>query len=146
MSRSCLIGDEPGIPEAASEMGVRNVREVERDEKGIPIVRSVMQIGHDHSDSPVLCFANADMILMSDVVTAARQACRQSKDFLLVGQRWNLDLNEPFNFERRLGVSTTGGSEQARSILLTLGDRLFCFPAPPLRRRARLYDWTPGLG
>jgi hypothetical protein len=80
-------------------MGVRNVPEVERDEKGIPIVRSVMQIGHVHSDSPMLCFANADMILMSDVVAAARQDSRQVQDFLLVGQRWNLDLNEPFNFD-----------------------------------------------
>jgi hypothetical protein len=93
-----LIGDEPGIPETAREMGIRNVGKVDRDEKGIPIVRSVMQIGHEHSDSPILCFANADMILMSDVVAAARQASGQVRDFLLVGQRWNLDLNEPFDF------------------------------------------------
>jgi len=107
-----LIGDEPGIPEAAMQMGVRNVREVERDENGIPIVRSVMEIGHTHSESPVLCFANADMILMSDVVGAARQASRQAEDFLLVGQRWNLDLDEPFNFdgdwESRLRAEVSG--------------------------------------
>jgi hypothetical protein len=93
-----LIGDEPGIPEAARELGVKNVPGVERDEKGIPLVSSVMQIGHDHSDSPLLCYANADMILMSDVSRAARQASEQKKDFLVVGQRWDLDLPEPLDF------------------------------------------------
>jgi len=38
------------------------------------------------------------MILMSDAVEAARQVVAQAKDFLLVGQRWNLDLAEPFDF------------------------------------------------
>ncbi len=95
-----LIGDEPGIPEAAREFGVRNVPDVARDEKGIPIVKSVMEIGHTHSDSPLLCYANADMILMSDVVRAARQVAEQARDFLLVGQRWDLDLTGPLAFSR----------------------------------------------
>ncbi|MEW6406503.1 MAG: hypothetical protein AB1649_32365 [Chloroflexota bacterium] len=93
-----LIGDEPGIPEAAQEFGVRNVPQVKRDEKGIPLVSAVMEIGHQYSHSPVLCYANADMILMADAVEAARQVAAQVKDFLLVGQRWNLDLIEPFDF------------------------------------------------
>jgi len=93
-----LIGDEPGIPETAKEFGVRNVPDVARDEKGIPIVRSVMEIGHTHSDSPLLCYANADMILMSDLVRAARQVSEQARDFLLVGQRWDLDLTAPLDF------------------------------------------------
>jgi hypothetical protein len=93
-----LIGDEPGILETAREFGVKNVAQVERDEKGIPLVSSVMEIGHTHSDSPLLCYANADMILMSDAVEAARTVSEQMKDFLLVGQRWDLDLTEPFDF------------------------------------------------
>lgn len=93
-----LIGDEPGIPEAAKEFGIRNVPVVERDEKGIPLVNAVMETGHQQSDSPMLCYANADMILMSDVVEAARQVAAQVKDFLLVSQRWNLNLSEPVDF------------------------------------------------
>lgn len=93
-----LIGDEPGIPEAAQEFGVKNVRSVERDEKGIPLVSSVMAIGHEHTSSPLLCYANADMILMSDLVRSAGGVAQQRRDFLLVGQRWNLDLPEAFDF------------------------------------------------
>jgi hypothetical protein len=93
-----LIGDEPGIPEVAKEFSIKNVPQVDRDEKGIPIVKSVMEIGHVYSDSPLLCYANADMILMSDVLRAARQVSEQTRDFLLVGQRWDLDQTEPLDF------------------------------------------------
>jgi hypothetical protein len=93
-----LIGDEPGIPEAAREFGLIHVPQVERDDKGVPTVRSVMAQGHAFSDSPLLCYANADMILMSDLVRAARQVSTQVKDFLMVGQRWDLDLPEPLDY------------------------------------------------
>jgi hypothetical protein len=93
-----LIGDEPGIPEVAKGLGVKNVLQVARDEKSIPIVRSVMEIGHAHSDSLLLCYANADMILMSDLLRAARQVSEQARDFLLVGQRWDLNQTEPLDF------------------------------------------------
>ena len=93
-----LIGDEPGIPEAARELGVRNVPEVKRDEQGVPLVSSLMEIGHSHGNSPMLCYANADMILMSDLVHAARNVAGLKKDLLLVGRRWNLDVNAPLDF------------------------------------------------
>ncbi len=93
-----LIGDEPGIAEAAAEYGVGHVPDVERDDKGIPKVRGVFAQGHAHSDSPVLCYANADMILMTDLVEAARQVSALVKDFLMVGQRWNLDITQPMDF------------------------------------------------
>jgi hypothetical protein len=93
-----LIGDEPGIGEAAREFGATHVPTVDRDDKGVPTVRSVMAQGHAFSESPLMCYANADMILMSDLLTAARQAAAQRKDFLMVGQRWDLDLPEPVDF------------------------------------------------
>jgi hypothetical protein len=93
-----LIGDEAGIRETAGELGIRNVPEVARDEKGIPQVDAVMRIGHKNCDSPMLCYANADMVLLPDLVEAAQQVSRQAKDFLVVGQRWDLDQTEPLDF------------------------------------------------
>ena len=93
-----LIGDEPGIAKTAKELGARHVAQVARDDKGVPTVRSVMAQGHKYSESPLLCYANADMILMSDLIRGAHQVLAQEKDFLMVGQRWNLDLPEPLDF------------------------------------------------
>ncbi len=93
-----LIGDEPGIGKTAGEFGVQHVPQVDRDDKGVPTVKSVMAVGHAFSNSPLLCYANADMILMSDIVQAARQVAAQERDFLMIGQRWDLDLPEPLDF------------------------------------------------
>jgi hypothetical protein len=93
-----LIGDESGIPATAREFSVKNVPQVERDGNGIPIVSAVMDIGHKFSESPILCYVNADMILMSDLVRATRQVSEQARDFLLVGQRWNLEITQPYDF------------------------------------------------
>jgi hypothetical protein len=93
-----LIGDESGIPATAREFGVKNVPQVERDGNGIPIVSAVMDIGHKFSASPLLCYVNADMILMSDLVRATRQVSAQARDFLLVGQRWDLEITQPYDF------------------------------------------------
>ena len=141
-----LIGDEAGIPEAAREFGVKNVPEVERDEKGIPLVNSVMEIGHKYSDSPVLCYANADMILMSDLMRAARQVSEQASDFLVIGQRWDLDQKEPLDFsgdwESRLRLDVA----QRGKFYSPWGIDFFIFPAPSLYRCAQFHHWTPGLG
>lgn len=93
-----LIGDDPGIAEAAAELGAKHVPDVDCDEKGVPTVRSVMAQGHAFSEGSLLCYANADMILMSDLLRAARQVAEQAQDFLMVGQRWNLDITEPLDF------------------------------------------------
>ncbi len=133
-----LIGDEAGIPEAARELGVLNVPKVDRDEKGIPTVKSVMEIGHTHSNSPLLCYANADMILMSDLLRAARHVSEQARDFLLVGQRWDLELTEPLDFngewESRLGAEVA----QRGKFYSPWGIDYFVFPR-------RLYAEVPNF-
>ncbi len=107
-----LIGDEAGIPETAREFGVRNIPEVRRDEKGVPQVDAVMQIGHECSESRMLCYANADMILTSDLINAAWRVSEQARDFLVVGQRWDLDQTGPLDFrgdwESRLRLDVAG--------------------------------------
>ena len=107
-----LIGNEEGIPEVAKEFGVNHVPVVKRDRKGIPLVNAVMEIGHKYSESPLLCYANADMLLMSDLVHAARQVSEQVKEFLVVGQRWDLDQTELIDFsgdwESRVRLDVAG--------------------------------------
>ena len=123
-----LIGDEPGIPAAAGELGVKNVREVERDDKGIPTVRSVMEIGHAAGSSSLLCYANADMILMSDLQDAAWQVSTLARDFLMVGQRWNLDVVEPLDFGPGWEGRLRGEVEQRGEFYQPWGIDYFVFP------------------
>jgi len=93
-----LIGNEPGIQETAEEFGIQGIPQVDRDENGVPLVSSVMEKGHVCSGTPFLCYANADMILMSDTLKATHQVAAQAENFLMVSQRWNLDIEDPIDF------------------------------------------------
>ncbi len=123
-----LIGDEPGIAETAAEFGLRHAAQVERDDKGVPTVRSVMAQGHAFTDSPLLCYANADMILMSDLVQGARRISEQARDFLMVGQRWDLDLPEPLDFSGDWEARLRADVEKRGKFYSPWGIDYFVFP------------------
>jgi hypothetical protein len=94
-----LIGEEEGMAEAAQETGVRQIPEVQRNESGTPLVSSIFALARRASNSPVLAYLNADMIVLSDFLEAARQAAAQAGRFLIVGQRWDLDVRREMDFD-----------------------------------------------
>ena len=93
-----LLGDEEGTAEIASELGIRHIPDVECNEYGTPLVNSIFRIAQDITKYQLMCYVNADIILMSDFLIAIRQVQRQS--FLLVGQRWDVDLKKPVDFDK----------------------------------------------
>ena len=89
-----LFGDEPGTAEVAREHGIRHVPDVARNERGTPLVSDLFAQATRLATQPVLVYANADIILTSDLPRAvARVVDRQC--FLLCGRRWNLSVTAP---------------------------------------------------
>src|SRR5574338_408406 len=68
-----LLGDEAGLPEAARDLGVTHLPGVARNEQGTPLISSMFRLALEHSDSPLLCIINADILLLPDFVKAVRQ-------------------------------------------------------------------------
>jgi hypothetical protein len=93
-----LLGEETGLAEAARELGVRHISNVERNTNGTPLISSMFQLARENSNSDLLCIINADMILMSDFVEAAKQAAKLKGNFVLLSQRWDLDITRPIEF------------------------------------------------
>lgn len=94
-----LIGDDPGVEENAKALGVRYIREVKRNASGTPMLDDIFRIARENSDSPLLAYVNADIILKRDFVEISRKMLNREKKFLLVGQRWDLDVREDLYFE-----------------------------------------------
>ncbi len=94
-----LMGEETGLSQAAQELGVHHIAQVERNTAGTPLVSSLFELARRNSDSPLLLYVNADILLLPDVLEAARQVMTQVAKFLIVGQRWDLDVREPLDFE-----------------------------------------------
>lgn len=95
-----LFGDEEGIAETAKELGVQHVPDIKRNEFGTPLLDYVFKTAHDLAEHDILCYVNADIILMSDFIKAAQIVSQKEREFLIVGRRWNVDMDGLFDFEQ----------------------------------------------
>ena len=109
-----LLGEETGLAEAASEFGVKHIPNVARNESGTPLISSMFQLARENSNSDLLCIINADMILMPDFVKAAKQAVKLKDKFVLLSQRWDLDVTQPIEF-------TNGWQDTLRNTVYSVG-------------------------
>jgi hypothetical protein len=79
-----LFGNEKGTAEICQELGLRHTPELARNEFGTPLLNDIFEL---------MCYVNADIILMSDFVVSLRLV-RQSRDcFLMVGRRWDIQID-----------------------------------------------------
>ena len=93
-----LVGDEEGMAQVAAELGVYHLPQVRCNAQGTPLVSSIFELARQVNDSPLLVYVNADILLMPEFLEQAEQVARQVEKFLLVGQRWDLDVTEPLDF------------------------------------------------
>ena len=92
-----LIGNEEGTAEVASRFGIRHIAEVECSKYGTPLVNSLFSIAQNTAKYQLMCYVNADIILFSDFLPAVQRV--HQYPFLMIGQRWDLELNEAVNFD-----------------------------------------------
>lgn len=111
-----LIGNEDGIGETAAEFGVGRLPEVRRNSSGTPLVSSIFALGREHGKGELLCYINTDILLMPDFVPVCRQVQAQKDRFLIVGQRWDLDVCQPLDF-------SDGWGERLASLVQQKGRR-----------------------
>jgi len=93
-----LVGKEEGLAETAAEFGIKHLPNVARNDWNTPLVSSIFDLARVTSDSPVLAYVNADILLLPDFVDIARQVAGQVERFLVVGQRWDLDITAALDF------------------------------------------------
>jgi hypothetical protein len=123
-----LIGDEAGMKDVADEYRVRQLPEVTCNKSGTPLVSSIFSLSRQASQSPLLAYLNADILLLPDFLEAARQVQKQCEQFLVIGQRWDLDVHELLEFsngwDKRLRENVNNRGE----LHLPAGSDYFIFP------------------
>ncbi len=93
-----LFGNEDGVGEIASEFLVRHIPDVELNEYGTPLVNVVFDIAQQLGTHQLMCYANADIILLNDFLEGVQQVHELESRFLLMGRRWDIDLKEEIDF------------------------------------------------
>jgi len=94
-----LLGDEEGLGEFAAEFGIRQIKDIKCNELGTPLVSSLFDTARENSNTELLAYVNADIILLPDFISTSKEMLRQQEKFLLVGQRYDLDITEELNFD-----------------------------------------------
>ena len=93
-----LLGNDEGTAEAAVEFGVRHIPDIAHNDYGTPLVNDLFEKAKHLATYDLLCYINADIILMSDFIRAAKQVAYLRQWFLMVGQRWDVALKELWDF------------------------------------------------
>jgi len=89
-----VLGNDKGIEENARSMGIRHYPDVRCNEKGTPLISSMLEIGRNESRSPYLAIVNADVILFTDFIQSIEDVSKIKKEFLIIGQRWDMAVLE----------------------------------------------------
>jgi len=110
-----LIGDEDGSLETARELNIRHEPNVYRNEHGAKYLNHIFEHAQQMASHDLLCYVNCDIILADDFIKAVQKVYSLQKKFLMVGKRWDLDINDTWDFDQ------PRWEENLRSLALTRG-------------------------
>jgi hypothetical protein len=97
-----LLGDEPGASDVCGQLGLRHVPHVARTDSGTPLISDLLTQAHDLGRGDILCYVNADIVLMQDFADALQRiiSWRPKRPFLAIGGRWTVRVDDPIDFSR----------------------------------------------
>ncbi|MDW8279318.1 MAG: hypothetical protein RMJ85_14965 [Anaerolineales bacterium] len=124
-----LLGDEPGLAETAAEFGLTHVRQVPRSESGAPLMDAMFRLARQASSTPLYAIVNADILLLGDFVQAANTVSAQLQQFVLMGQRWDLDVTESLDFSPGWQERLRERVRRQGTLHRPAGSDYFLFPA-----------------
>lgn len=98
-----IYGSEDGTEGIAEEIDACRICGLERGKGGTPYVNQVFLQTQEEAEFDSMCYINADIILTSTFRKAVERVLtsRENQDwpnFLMIGQRWNLNLNREIQF------------------------------------------------
>lgn len=123
-----VIGDEPGIAEVCAEFGVRHLPDVQTSDMGTPLISSIFSLARGVNVSPFLVYANADILFLPELLDSVRLISEKETRFLGVGQRYDLNVNEPMDFEEDWAVKLKQHALTKGELHGQTGSDYFIFP------------------
>ena len=93
-----LIGDDEGVREVANDFHLIHIPQVSRNREGTPLLNSIFSLARKINNSTLMAYVNADVIVLPDFLDVARKVASQLSKFLLVGQRWDMEITQPLQF------------------------------------------------
>ena len=93
-----IIGNSKGSKEIASSINADYVPEVKCSPEGTPLLEDLFRIAQSRARNPIMTYVNADIILPENFLSSINIVSKYFKKFLMIGNRWDLDVNQSINF------------------------------------------------
>lgn len=97
-----VIGDEYGIAEETLKLGLIHIPHVARNEKGTPLISSMLEETRKATLSPFLAIVNTDILLFNDLLKSMDLLAARFQRFVMLGQRWDLKVDEALKFSEQI--------------------------------------------
>lgn len=134
-----LFGDDEGAREISEEFSLRHEPHVERNEFGSKRLDYMVERAQEIARYDLLCYINCDIILLSDFCLALERVSAAHAHFLMVGRRWDIDIQEPIDF------SAQDATQRLRQLALSQGVQRGPDTIDYFAFRRRLYRDLPAL-
>jgi hypothetical protein len=105
-----------------------HIPDVACNEFGTPLVNSVFENAEERASNRILCYVNADIILMSDFLEALKIVATEKSDYFLVGQRWDADIRQTLSFNGHWEVELRAYVKKSGRLHAVTGKDFFVFP------------------
>jgi len=83
----------------AHELGAQYVTGIRCNENGLPYVDAMYTEAQRLAQTDVIVHANADVIFLPDLLSVVERASLAMSEFLMCGQRWDVNLDTPLDFD-----------------------------------------------
>jgi hypothetical protein len=93
-----VFGEDEGAAQVCSELGLVHHPHVEQHASGRNRLDYMFARASQMARHKYLCYCNCDIILLDDFRKAFDRAKAWKEKFLLVSQRWDVDITEPIDF------------------------------------------------
>jgi hypothetical protein len=101
-----LYGDSKGSSEISRELGLKHVPIVKLSPFGTPLVNDMYKQAHVLSKNWVFAYINSDIIAFDSFMTSIGSVASLFPEFLIVGQRWNLNVDMLIDYDNPDWVQT----------------------------------------
>ncbi|MFQ5850700.1 MAG: hypothetical protein ACE5JU_08935 [Candidatus Binatia bacterium] len=125
-----LFGDDAGTGEIASELRLRHVCDIERNQYGTPLTDGIFDAGQKLASNSLVCYVNSDIILMSDFMDMVKTVCVQfgNRGFVIIGRKISVDIPDLLDFTAAEWEASLKRLLDGKGEYVTYDSDFFVFP------------------
>jgi len=94
-----VVGADAGVEQNTKDLELLHFDKVKCNQLGTPLIDSMLEIARQETQSLYLGIVNADIILLPDLLNAIKRSGDRFEKFLLVGQRWDIEIRYELNYD-----------------------------------------------